>query len=300
MTILRVEQIVCGVEDISEATRFCSDFGLELVESGQAGAIFRTLQNQLLQIVGLDETGFPAPVQAGVPLRELTWGVDSPAGVEAIAVEMSKDRDVEKLADGIRVKDESGYSIAFRVAQATDVVRTPRPSNLYGRVERWNDLLEAYGSARPNAIAHVVLELPKEGREKAISFYTDRLHFKPTDIVVPTGPFLQCEGNVDHHQLFLLHRSNKLGLNHISFEVNDFDELIEGGNFMVTQGWKEVRRLGRHTLGSNMYRFFHSPLGCRFEYAADMDKVAKSAPTRIWEEAPPHHIWTLKTNAPSD
>ena len=63
-------------------------------------------------------------------------------------------------------------------------------------------------------------------------------------------------------------------------EVWDHDEVIEGGNYMTEQGWKEARRLGRHTIGSNVFRFFEAPCGGRIELAADMDRVDKSFKTR--------------------
>jgi hypothetical protein len=223
--------------------------------------------------------------------------VDSAETLQRIGANLATDRAVKPHAGGgICSHDESGYPLAFALAQPAEVPSRPRPFNCYGQITRWNHSLTGHGSARPVGISHVVLDLPKEGRHKAIDFYIERLDFKPVDTVIPTGTFLQCDGSIDHHQLFLLHRSDKYGINHVAFDVQDFDEVIEGGNAMVDKGWKESRRMGRHTIGSNVYRFFHSPCGGRFEYSADMDKVAKTFPPRVWETPPPHHIWMIKTN----
>ncbi len=62
---------------------------------------------------------------------------------------------------------------------------------------------------------------------------------------------------------------------------------------MIDRGWREARRLGRHTVGSNIFRFIHAPCGGRVEFAADMDRVDDSYGPNVHEVTPPHHIWTL-------
>jgi hypothetical protein len=295
LTISRIEALTYGVEDIEVALRYCADFGFEPLETGAKGGEFRTGQNQRIVIRGKDDPGLRPPVEEGSSIREVTWGVDNAAGLDKVGALLASDRDVTVKDGGLECYDAAGYAIAFRVAAAEEAPLVRRGFNIQGEVGRLNHRLERYGRARPTYIAHVVLDLPKQGREEFIAFYIDRLNFRATETVVPTGPFLQCEGNLDHHQLFLCHRSDRRGINHAAFEVRDFDELIEGGNYMVGKGWDEVRPMGRHTVGSNMYRFFASPCGGRFEYVADMDKVTKTHPDRVWETPPPHHIWTLKT-----
>ena len=59
-----------------------------------------------------------------------------------------------------------------------------------------------------------------------------------------TGTFMQCEGDVEHHNLFLCFRPDKIGFNHVAFEARNFDEVMEGGNYMIDQGWKEFPRGG--------------------------------------------------------
>ena len=62
-------------------------------------------------------------------------------------------------------------------------------------------------------------------------------------------------------------------------------------------GVSRAFRIGRHTVGSNVFRFLHAPCGGRVEYAADMSRVDDSYETpRVHEETPPHHVWILKGN----
>jgi len=274
MTIVRVEEVTYGVTDLVQCTKFLEDFGLTPLEPEPAGAVFRTATNQIIRLRDLNDPGLPPAVAEGPCIRQIIWGVTDAGDLDHIAADLDV---TARNPDGtLATTDLTGFSIGFRVT------------------ERWNDRHGRYERARPLRIIHVALDIPKAGAAEATRFYIDRLHFKPVEDIAPTGTFLQCEGESDHHQLFLCHRTNRAGINHVAFEVNDFDEIAEGGNFMTQKGWEEARRLGRHTVGSNVFRFFTAPMGGRVEYAADMDKVDKSMPTRFWPESPPHHLWVLK------
>ena len=107
------------------------------------------------------------------------------------------------------------------------------------------------------------------------------------------GVFMRAPGDTDQHTLLLCHRPDRAGINHCAFEVARVDEVIVGANHMIEQGWREARRLGRHTVGSNIFRFIHAPCGGRVEFAADMDRVDDSYGPNDHEETPPHHIWPL-------
>jgi hypothetical protein len=110
------------------------------------------------------------------------------------------------------------------------------------------------------------------------------------------GVFMRAPGDDDQHTLLLCHRPDRAGINHTAYEVTSVDQVIVGANDMIDRGWREARRLGRHTVGSNIFRFIHAPCGGRVEFAADMDRVDDSYGPNDHEVTPPHHIWTLKTS----
>jgi hypothetical protein len=116
----------------------------------------------------------------------------------------------------------------------------------------------------------------------------------PTDRVAKVGVFMRAPGDTDHHTLLLCHRPDRNQINHCAFEVARVDEVIVGANDMIERGWHEARRLGRHTVGSNIFRFIHAPCGGRVEFAADMDRVDENYGPNDYEETPPHTIWTLR------
>ncbi|OLT31127.1 glyoxalase [Actinomadura sp. CNU-125] len=298
MGIQRIESVVYGVEDLDECARFFDDFGLTPVARDETRAVFETLVGQTVVLDTAADPGLPPPPEPGPTVREVVWGVDTPAELDRLVAAAGADRDVRRTADGVHhTVDETGFGLGLALARPNGrAPDAPRTGNTMGRVTRWNASVTSVGRVRPLRMCHVALNIPKAGREAANAFYVDRLGFVPTDVVKPMGTFMQCEGDDDQHNLLLCHRPDRAGMNHTSFEVPGFDDVIEGGNHMIERGWREARRLGRHTVGSNVFRFVHAPCGGRVELAADMDRVDASYGTRVHETTPPHHIWTLRTS----
>jgi catechol 2,3-dioxygenase-like lactoylglutathione lyase family enzyme len=297
MGVVRIETVTYSVDDLDACVRFFTDFGLELQHADDATAVFTTLAGQELRLI-TDDTALPPPLEEGPAIREVVWGVDSPETLERLVEAVGADRDVWADADGVHhTVDETGFGVGLTVARATEPRhRDVAPSNRWGSVGRWNAAVTSTGPVRPIRMCHVALNIPKGGREQALAFYVDRLGFLPTDVVEPMGVFMRVPGDADQHNFLLCHRPDEAGTNHVSFEVPSFDDVIEGGNHMLDQGWTETRRLGRHTIGSNVFRFFFAPCGGRVELAADMDRVDDTYGTRYHDTTPPHHVWTLRMN----
>ncbi|MCC2033236.1 VOC family protein [Microbacterium allomyrinae] len=297
MAIERIESVVYGVDDLDECARFFEDFGLELVDRTDTRVVLTTQVKQRLVLKRNDDPSLPRAVETTPGIREVVWGVDSQEALDALVEELRTDREVTIDEDGIaHTYDETGFGLALAVTAPEQLAYDPRRYNSSGRIERWNLPHTPIADIRPIRICHVALNIPKEGWEQASAFYCDRLNFRAVDIVKPMGVFMQIEGDDDQHNFLLCHRPDRAGTNHTSYEVSGFDDVIEGGNHMIQKGWREARRLGRHTVGSNVFRFIHSPAGGRVEYAADMDRVDDAYPSRVHEETPPHHIWVLETN----
>lgn len=297
MTILRIERVIYAVDDVPTCARFFEDFGLLPSDQSDAKSQLCTQTNQVVELRRSEDQELPAPVESGPTLREVTWGVDDQRSLDLLIDDLRSDRPVRVDENGVaHTLDETGFGLGLAVAAPQDSAPTPAATNAYGNVQRWNTGLAAPVAVRPLRICHVALNIPKSGREKAVDFYLDRLNFRATDRVLQMGTFMQCEGDDDQHNLLLCHRPDRAGINHTSYEVRNFDEVIVGGNQMIEHGWQEARRLGRHTVGSNVFRFFHAPCGGRVEYAADMDRVDASYETRVHETTPPHHLWTLRSN----
>ncbi|MFE2530665.1 VOC family protein [Streptomyces sp. NPDC059371] len=297
MGIQRIESVTYGIDDLGECVRFFDDFGLFPQERTDEHAVFETRTGQTLRLDTAPGTLLPPPVEDGPTLREVVWGVDTPQELARLVAAAGRDRPVRQDVAGVfHTVDETGFGAGLTLARPRPADVTPRPANALGSVTRWNTALEPITRVRPLRMCHVALNIRKEGREEAVAFYVDRLGFRPTDVVEPMGVFMRAPGDDDQHTMLLCHRPDKAGINHIAYEVPGFDDVVEGGNHMIDRGWREARRLGRHTVGSNVFRFLHAPCGGRVEYAADMDRVDDSYETRVHTTTPPHHIWALRTN----
>jgi hypothetical protein len=279
VVITGVESLTYGVEDIALCTRFFSDWGLDLVDSGRHGSDFRLRDGSSLHIRAVDDRALPPAPVRGSTVRETVWGLESADDVEAVGAVLS-DREVKRAADGtLRSRDETGYAIAFRPTARHLEPVAHAPANSVGRVGRMDERAEAALPYRivPTRFVHVVNWVPFE-LERAMRFYVDRLGFRRTETVTGSGHFLRCNSAGDHHNLFLQQQGRNHGFQHIAFEVRDIDEVMMCGQHMERCGWQSHLGPGRHVVGSNVYWYFWCPAGGMVEIGCDLDYI-----TDHWE-----------------
>ena len=160
------------------------------------------------------------------------------------------------------------------------------------------------GPAHVKRIAHGVMMTPKF--EETLTWFRETLGFICSDDVYAgekshlIGSFNRCDQGddyVDHHVFFCL-RSDKTGINHVSFEVPDIDDVAMGHDYLASFGkYEHLWGLGRHVLGSQVYDYWADPWGRAHEHWADSDRLnlangsnlvsADDALTSQWGEAPP-------------
>jgi hypothetical protein len=88
------------------------------------------------------------------------------------------------------------------------------------------------------------------------------------------------ENFVDHHvMMFGLHQT--WGLNHVSFEVQDIDDLAAGHDHL-SEKWadRHVWGIGRHLLGSQIFDYWKDPWGRLHEHWTDTDVLNHNNPYR--------------------
>jgi hypothetical protein len=285
---MRVEALIYGVEDVAAGIRYFEDWGLPSVEKGANGAEFRMASGQSVVIRPASDAALPAAPDGGSTLREAIWGVEDAASLEAIGAELARDREVRKDArGGLHARDEAGFAIGFRHMSKGSKKGSAAAS-------RMNRPFDPERRARPTRIGHIVYNIPKAWIEKVLAFYLERLKFRLTDRALDTGAFMRCAGSTDHHNLFFATRYDEPSFNHVAFEVKDIDEIILGGKYMKSRGWRPNSPVGRHILGSNLFWYFDSPCGGRTEYFADMDQMDDNWKPRIWEKNPGFAMWMLE------
>ncbi|MPY69786.1 MAG: glyoxalase [Alphaproteobacteria bacterium] len=285
MAIVGLEKIVFGVDDMATATRFWTDFGLSPVAEEPGLAVFATAEKTTVEVRPHDDASLPKGLAAGNTAREIVWGVESPADLDAIAAELSKDRAVVPGEDGtIRSTDHLGYAIGFRVTGREPVVCEPTEYNVPGNPGRVNGRGKIYDRATPQQMSHVVLLSPD--LDGQVAFYRDRLGFRVTDFYAGRGYFLRVPGSHEHHNLFLLKGGDNIGFHHLAFEVRDIHEVFGGGLHMAEKGWTTHLGPGRHPISSCYFWYFRNPCGGAAEYDSDSDYVTEDWQPREWESTP--------------
>jgi catechol 2,3-dioxygenase-like lactoylglutathione lyase family enzyme len=157
------------------------------------------------------------------------------------------------------------------------------------------------GPSHVKRIGHGVLMTPRF--RETVHWFRDTLGFVCSDDVYVgeqsnlIGSFNRCDTYVDHHVFFCLNHE-KTGLNHLSFEVQDIDDVAMGHDYLAQFGkYEHMWGIGRHVLGSQVYDYWADPWGRVHEHWADSDRLnaangsnlvpAEEALTSQWGHAPP-------------
>ncbi|MEL7186865.1 MAG: VOC family protein [Pseudomonadota bacterium] len=182
--------------------------------------------------------------------------------------------EVEKWSPPQRVPVNSGEN---RARQGVPVRLKPGPSHV-------------------KRLGHIVVFVNDFVTSEA--WYKERFGFRTTDEIWMEqetniiGAFLRCDrGDVptDHHSLFLIGNPEKGGeLQHAAFEVNDWDDVLLGHDYLTNKNYKPQWGIGKHILGSQVFDYWHDPYGHILEHFSDGDLFDASKPKEL------HSIDTLR------
>ena len=162
----------------------------------------------------------------------------------------------------------------------------------------WND---AFGKSRagrfqrPTAgpahilrLGHVALFSPTP--RETIDWYCKTLGFKPSELIHAGDPgdpanvaasFMHLDRGAawtDHHTAAII-GAEKAGVDHVSFECRDFDDVGMGHMAMLDRGYKHRWGIGRHFHGSQIFDYWTDPAGFHIEHYVDGDLVNADSPT---------------------
>jgi catechol 2,3-dioxygenase-like lactoylglutathione lyase family enzyme len=212
----------------------------------------------------------------------------------------------------VRLTEPNGYTIEVVHGIAGVAPLRPQPRQKLNTGEaplaRPGELMRLpKGPAHVKRIGHGVMMTPKF--RETVAWFRDTLGFVCSDDVYAEhkdnliGSFNRLDRGdtyVDHHVFFcLLHE--KTGLNHVSFEVEDIDDVAMGHDYMKSFGqYEHMWGLGRHVLGSQVYDYWADPWGRVHEHWADSDRLnlangsnllpVEQALVSQWGEAPPERF----------
>ncbi|MEJ0067731.1 MAG: VOC family protein [Pseudomonadota bacterium] len=149
----------------------------------------------------------------------------------------------------------------------------------------------ARGPSRVKRIGHGVIMTRDLGR--ALRWYRETLGLLCSDDVYMedksnlVGSFNRCDQGddyVDHHVFFCI-KGEHVGLNHLSFEVQDIDDVMTGHEHMTAQGYRHVWGIGRHLLGSQIFDYWADPWGRVHEHWTDSDRLNAHSPAGLVDRA---------------
>ena len=211
----------------------------------------------------------------------------------------------------VRLREPNGYQIEVIHGMATVApIEVPRQPLNTGSdsLRRAGHLMRLKrGPAQVKRIGHGVMGTPRLAetvrwfRETLGLVCSDDVYAGAKDNII--GSFNRCdraEKYVDHHVFFcLLHE--KRGLNHLSFEVQDVDDVFLGHEHLRQKGkYEHMWGLGRHLLGSQIYDYWADPWGRTHEHWTDTDRLnaqngsnlisAEEGLVSQWGERPPEKM----------
>ncbi len=290
MAINGIETLIYGVGDVAESARFFDDFGLVRDVVQPDGAASYTLpEGSRVVIRHRDDPLLPPTAMKGDGVREVIWGVDTQAALDALAAGLGDDGAVARDADGtVRFVPPFGIPMGLRLFAKKLVVSAPDPINSLQQVNRLNQHRKWRMRALPKLIAHVVFAVADY--EAGYRWMRDRLNFRLTESQAGFGKYLRADGTTSHHTLLLINaRAHMPGFDgetrfhHANFGVEDIDEMMVGANYMMRKKWADSHMgLGRHRIDSALFYYIPSPAGGEAEYGTDTDHVDDSWVPRHW------------------
>jgi catechol 2,3-dioxygenase-like lactoylglutathione lyase family enzyme len=285
MALNGIDAVTLGVEDLDAARRFLNDWGVIEIAADAAGARYQTKDGCEIIVRAATDPSLPPAIEPGSTVRRVVWGAADQGELDKTLAQLSAGWDVETAADGLlQCRDPDGLTIAFRVSKRRPIAGKPTGVNVPGHSGRVDQRAPFYDHAEPIKIGHVVLfasDLAAMDR-----FYRERLGFVLSDSYPGAAVFLRCSAVGVHHNLFLLSRPGKPGLNHVAYTVGDIHEVFGGGLDISRKGWTTEIGPGRHPISSAYFWYFQNPCGGLAEYYTDEDHCTEAWEARDFERSP--------------
>ncbi|WP_324710652.1 VOC family protein [Pseudomonas citronellolis] len=286
MSVLGIDEITYGVEDLPRCRRFFEDWGLSLVDERTDQVVFETLNGCRVVVAALDKPGLPPAIEPGSTVREVVWGV---ASADDLALYASRIATAPGFVEGggrIGCTDPNGLAIRLQVTRKRELVLEECGAhNTWNSKARINKPSPVYERATPVEVGHVVFFV--KDVDACEAFYREAFGFQTSDRYPGRGAFLRTAEEGGHHDLFMLQLpAPRAGLNHVAFTVRDINEVFGGGMHIARCGWDTEIGPGRHPVSSAFFWYFKNPAGALVEYYADEDQLTGDWQPRSFEPGP--------------
>jgi len=309
MPVVKVWDIAYGrlrAPDLDRMEAFLVAFGMARAERTPTALYMRGTDNaHHIHVTELGEPGFMALGFEAASEADLHRLAELPGAspVEATGEPGGGKRVVLREPNGYRVEIVHGIERLPPIAVPRQAVNTGgEPLKRAGELFRLKR-----GPAHVKRIGHAVLTTPRVA--ETVGWFRETLGLLRSDDVYEGSPdnligaFSRCDRGAeyaDHHTLFCI-KHPRAGLNHLSFEVQDIDDVFVGHEHLKRLGaYEHIWGIGRHLLGSNVYDYWTDPWGTLHEHWSDSDRLnamsggnllpVEEGLTSQWGEPPPEKM----------
>lgn len=290
-----VHRFVFSVQDLADAQRFYSAFGLDVRTQGNRVDLYTHGHSHCW-----------ASVYAGAPAKRLeyiSFGIDqadAAAMTDRIA-RLGLGCEPHPLSDGagLWLRNPDGVPVqlvvAPKVSPSQKCQSTPRPA-----VPRGQGAAPARSRVqpvRPRHLSHVLFFTPDVPR--MVRFCTEVLGLRMSDGSGEIIAFMHGAHGSDHH-LVAFAKSHAPGLHHSSWDVGSIDEVGCGSEQMRNAGFSVGWGVGRHVLGSNYFYYVRDPWGSWAEFSYDIDFIAHDLDWPAADHPPEDSLYVWGPGLPED
>jgi catechol 2,3-dioxygenase-like lactoylglutathione lyase family enzyme len=309
MALIKVTDLAYGrlrAPDLDTAEEFLTNFGMVRSARTPTTLYMRgTDGSHHLHVTEKGDPGFVGLAYYAASMEDLKKIATAPgaSGIESI--------DEPGGGKRVRLKEPNGYQVevVYGIKKLKPITVPRQPLNLGADgLKRAGKLMRIHrGPARVKRIGHGVMASPKV--METARWFRDTLGFICSDDVYVgskdniIGSFNRCDRGstyVDHHVFFCV-KNERAGLNHLSFEVADIDDVFTGHEHLVKLGkYEHMWGIGRHLLGSQIYDYWSDPWGRVHEHWSDTDRLnvkngsnlisAEDGLISQWGERPPERF----------
>ena len=293
MSVIKAFDLAYGrlrAPDLDRQEAFLTDFGMVRADRTKTALYMRgTDAPHHIHVTELGEPRYVGiAVHAASPEDlERVSRVEGASGIENI--------DEPGGGRRVRLTDPDGYQVEVVHGMAKlDPIPLARPAVNSGndKLRRKGELFRIErGPSHIKRFGHFVIM--SRNFDKTLAWYRETLGFRCSDEVYEgnetnvVGSFNRLDRGdeyVDHHAFFCI-RGDKSGLNHLSFEAADIDDILVGHEYLQGKGYQHMWGLGRHQLGSQFFDYWCDPWGRVHEHWADTDVLNAHTPPNIIDRA---------------
>jgi catechol 2,3-dioxygenase-like lactoylglutathione lyase family enzyme len=276
--------------DLDRQEAFLTDFGMVRADRTRTALYMRgTDAPHHLHVTELGEPRYVGIAVHAASLEDL----DKLSRVEGATAIM----DIDEPGGGKRVclTDPDGYQVEVVHGMAMLApIPLSRPAVNSGndKFRRKGELFRIErGPSHIKRFGHFVIM--SKYFEKTLGWYREMLGFRCSDefyvgeknnVVGSFNRLDRGEDYVDHHAFFCI-RGDKSGLNHLSYEAADIDDVMVGHEHLKKKDYRHMWGIGRHKIGSQFFDYWADPWGRVHEHWADTDVLNDRAPPTLMERS---------------